>query len=95
MLPFIIVRDETKGYGTGNRIEGPFEHGDTPRSGPADVLRGVVGVVPRVGVGVGHERLGLVVLGPLAAGLAGAGASGRREGNHGERVARAGRRWEG
>jgi orotate phosphoribosyltransferase len=27
-LPFIIVRGETKEYGTGNRIEGPFEHGD-------------------------------------------------------------------
>ena len=27
-LPFIIVRDETKGYGTGNRIEGPFEEGE-------------------------------------------------------------------
>jgi len=24
-LPFIIVRGETKGYGTGNRIEGPYE----------------------------------------------------------------------
>ena len=27
-LPFIIVRGETKEYGTANRIEGPFEHGD-------------------------------------------------------------------
>jgi orotate phosphoribosyltransferase len=27
-LPFIIVRDATKEYGTANRIEGPFEHGD-------------------------------------------------------------------
>jgi len=27
-LPFIIVRGETKGYGTGNRIEGPYEAGD-------------------------------------------------------------------
>jgi orotate phosphoribosyltransferase len=27
-LPFIIVRDEAKGYGTGNRIEGPHEPGD-------------------------------------------------------------------
>jgi orotate phosphoribosyltransferase len=27
-LPFIIVRGETKGYGTGNRIEGPFEAGE-------------------------------------------------------------------
>ena len=27
-LPFIIVRDETKGYGTGNRIEGPYEPGE-------------------------------------------------------------------
>jgi orotate phosphoribosyltransferase len=27
-LPFIIVRDEAKQYGTGNRIEGPFEPGD-------------------------------------------------------------------
>jgi orotate phosphoribosyltransferase len=26
-LPFIIVRGETKGYGTGNRIEGPYEPG--------------------------------------------------------------------
>jgi orotate phosphoribosyltransferase len=26
--PFIIVRGETKGYGTGNRIEGPHEPGD-------------------------------------------------------------------
>ena len=27
-LPFIIVRGETKGYGTGNRIEGPHEPGE-------------------------------------------------------------------
>ncbi|HEX3289834.1 MAG TPA: orotate phosphoribosyltransferase [Gaiella sp.] len=27
-LPFIIVRDEAKGYGTGNRIEGPHEPGE-------------------------------------------------------------------
>jgi len=27
-LPFIIIRDETKGYGTGNRIEGPFARGE-------------------------------------------------------------------
>jgi orotate phosphoribosyltransferase len=27
-LPFIIVRSETKEYGTGNRIEGPFERDD-------------------------------------------------------------------
>jgi orotate phosphoribosyltransferase len=27
-LPFIIVRGETKDYGTGNRIEGPFAPGD-------------------------------------------------------------------
>jgi orotate phosphoribosyltransferase len=27
-LPFIIVRDEAKGYGTGNRIEGPFAPGE-------------------------------------------------------------------
>jgi orotate phosphoribosyltransferase len=27
-LPFVIVRDEAKGYGTGNRIEGPFEVGE-------------------------------------------------------------------
>ena len=27
-LPFIIVRGETKGYGTGNRIEGPFAQDD-------------------------------------------------------------------
>ena len=27
-LPFIIVRGETKGYGTGNRIEGPYEAGE-------------------------------------------------------------------
>ena len=27
-LPFIIVRDETKEYGTANRIEGSFEQGD-------------------------------------------------------------------
>jgi orotate phosphoribosyltransferase len=27
-LPFIIVRGETKGYGTGNRIEGPFGAGE-------------------------------------------------------------------
>jgi orotate phosphoribosyltransferase len=27
-LPFIIVRGEAKGYGTGNRIEGPCEAGD-------------------------------------------------------------------
>lgn len=26
--PFIIVRDEAKQYGTGNRIEGPFEGGE-------------------------------------------------------------------
>jgi orotate phosphoribosyltransferase len=28
-LPFIIIRDETKEYGTANRIEGPFEPGET------------------------------------------------------------------
>ena len=27
-LPFIIVRGETKGYGTGNRIEGPYGAGE-------------------------------------------------------------------
>ncbi len=27
-LPFIIVRGETKGYGTANRIEGPYAPGD-------------------------------------------------------------------
>jgi orotate phosphoribosyltransferase len=27
-LPFIIVRGETKGYGTAKRIEGPFEEGE-------------------------------------------------------------------
>jgi orotate phosphoribosyltransferase len=27
-LPFIIVRGETKGYGTGNRVEGPYEQGE-------------------------------------------------------------------
>ena len=27
-LPFIIIRGETKGYGTANRLEGPFEPGD-------------------------------------------------------------------
>ena len=27
-LPFVIVRDEAKGYGTGNRIEGAFEPGE-------------------------------------------------------------------
>jgi orotate phosphoribosyltransferase len=27
-VPFIIVRGETKEYGTGNRIEGPFERED-------------------------------------------------------------------
>ena len=27
-LPFVIVRDEAKGYGTENRIEGPFEPGE-------------------------------------------------------------------
>ena len=27
-LPFIIVRGETKEYGTGNRIEGPYEAGE-------------------------------------------------------------------
>jgi orotate phosphoribosyltransferase len=27
-LPFIIVRDEAKGHGTANRIEGPFEPGE-------------------------------------------------------------------
>lgn len=27
-LPFIIVRGETKEYGTANRIEGPFDQGD-------------------------------------------------------------------
>jgi orotate phosphoribosyltransferase len=27
-LPFIIVRGETKEYGTGNRIEGPYDRGD-------------------------------------------------------------------
>jgi orotate phosphoribosyltransferase len=27
-LPFVIVRGEAKAYGTGNRIEGPFEEGE-------------------------------------------------------------------
>jgi orotate phosphoribosyltransferase len=27
-LPFVIVRDSAKEYGTGNRIEGPFEAGE-------------------------------------------------------------------
>ncbi|MBV8396686.1 MAG: orotate phosphoribosyltransferase [Actinobacteria bacterium] len=27
-LPFVIVRKEAKGYGTGNRLEGPFEPGE-------------------------------------------------------------------
>jgi orotate phosphoribosyltransferase len=27
-LPFVIVRDEAKQYGTGNRLEGPFERGE-------------------------------------------------------------------
>ena len=27
-LPFVIVRDEAKGYGTANRIEGEFDAGD-------------------------------------------------------------------
>jgi orotate phosphoribosyltransferase len=27
-LPFVIVRKEAKGYGTANRIEGPFEQGE-------------------------------------------------------------------
>jgi orotate phosphoribosyltransferase len=27
-LPFVIVRDEAKSYGTGNRIEGPFDSGE-------------------------------------------------------------------
>jgi orotate phosphoribosyltransferase len=27
-LPFIIVRDAAKGYGTGNRIEGPYADGE-------------------------------------------------------------------
>jgi orotate phosphoribosyltransferase len=27
-LPFVIVRDEAKGYGTANRIEGAFEQGE-------------------------------------------------------------------
>ena len=27
-LPFIIIRNETKDYGTANRIEGPFDEGD-------------------------------------------------------------------
>ena len=27
-LPFIIVRGETKRYGTGNRLEGPYEQGE-------------------------------------------------------------------
>ena len=27
-LPFVIVRNEAKAYGTGNRIEGPFEPGE-------------------------------------------------------------------
>ncbi len=28
-LPFVIVRDEAKGYGTANRLEGAFEAGET------------------------------------------------------------------
>jgi len=51
-LPFVIVRKEAKGYGTGNRLEGPYEAGecvclveDVVTSGGAllesvDVLRG-------------------------------------------------------
>ena len=27
-LPFVIVRDSAKQYGTGNRLEGPFEQGE-------------------------------------------------------------------
>jgi orotate phosphoribosyltransferase len=27
-LPFIIIRGETKGYGTANRLEGPYEPGE-------------------------------------------------------------------
>ena len=40
-LPFIIVRGETKEYGTANRIEGPFDRGDArvPPGGRRHVRR--------------------------------------------------------
>jgi orotate phosphoribosyltransferase len=58
-LPFIIVRDETKGYGTANRLEGPYEPGelvclveDVVTSGGA--LREAVEAVREAGLLVRH-----------------------------------------
>lgn len=58
-LPFIIIRDETKEYGTANRIEGPFEAGeavclveDVVTSGGA--LAEVVDAVRTAGLVVRH-----------------------------------------
>ena len=58
-VPFIIVRDEAKGYGTGNRLEGPYEPGelvclveDVVTSGGA--LRDAVEAVRAAGLVVRH-----------------------------------------
>ena len=58
-LPFIIVRGETKGYGTGNRLEGVYESGelvclveDVVTSGGA--LRDAVEAVRAAGLVVRH-----------------------------------------
>jgi len=58
-VPFIIVRDEAKGYGTGNRLEGPHEPGelvclveDVVTSGGA--LRDAVEAVRAAGLVVRH-----------------------------------------
>jgi orotate phosphoribosyltransferase len=58
-LPFIIVRDEAKAYGTGNRLEGPYEQGevvclveDVVTSGGA--LRDAVEAVREAGLVVRH-----------------------------------------
>jgi orotate phosphoribosyltransferase len=58
-LPFVIVRGEAKEYGTGNRIEGPFEQGelvclleDVVTSGGA--LAEAVGALRAAGLVVRH-----------------------------------------
>ena len=58
-VPFIIVRDEAKGYGTGNRLEGSYEPGelvclveDVVTSGGA--LRDAVEAVRAAGLVVRH-----------------------------------------
>jgi orotate phosphoribosyltransferase len=58
-LPFVIVRGEAKGYGTGNRLEGPYEAGelvclveDVVTSGGAALS--AVGALRSAGLRVSH-----------------------------------------